>query len=147
MQNSFPIKPSTMSDDTTSLETTLNTGASKMLAVQALLTAGVGLAFYVYQGQLAAQAALYGGGIVMFNVWMTNRRMQTAAEIAKIAPGKEVRIFYLAAVLRFVFAIGFFILGMGWLKLPPVPMLIAFAVAHLGYLFNGQYKYVSDNEK
>jgi ATP synthase protein I len=125
-----------MSDDIT----TFYRGASKMLAAQALITAIMGLAFYAYQGQLAAQAALYGGGIVMFNVWMTSRRMRTATEIAKMAPGKEVLIFYLAAILRFVFTLGFFILGMGWLQLPPIPMLAAFAVAHLGYIFNGPFK-------
>lgn len=107
-----------------------------MLAMQALLTTGVACFFFLYQGHLSAQAALYGGAIVMFNVWMTSRRMRTAAEIAKIAPGKEVRVFYLAALQRFVFTLGFFILGMGLLELPPVPMLIAFAVAHLGYIFN-----------
>ncbi|MEN8218735.1 MAG: ATP synthase subunit I [Pseudomonadota bacterium] len=120
-----------MSDKTT----TLDTGASKMLAVQSLLTAGIAWAFYASDGLLAAQAALYGGCIVMFNVWLTNRRMQTAAETA---PGNEIIIFYLAAVQRFIFTLGFFILGMGWLELPPVPMVIAFAGAHLGYLFNRQ---------
>jgi ATP synthase protein I len=132
----FFKNPLAMSDNTS----TLYQGASKMLGALALLTAGVAWAFYAYQGQLAAQAALYGGGIVMFNVWMTSRRMQTAAEIAKIAPGKEVQIFYLAAILRFVFTLGFFILGMGLLNLPPIPMLVAFGVAHIGYLFNGQFK-------
>ncbi|MEK8018620.1 MAG: ATP synthase subunit I [Candidatus Parabeggiatoa sp.] len=115
---------------------TPDTGASKMLAFQSLLVAAVAWAFYIYQGQFAAQAALYGGCIVMFNVWMTHRRLQAAAEIAKIAPGQEVKIFYLAAVQRFVFTLSFFILGMGWLGLPPVPLLVAFAIAHFGYLFN-----------
>jgi ATP synthase protein I len=117
---------------------TPNTGASKMLAVQSLLIAAVAWAFYIYQGQFAAQAALYGGCIVMFNVFLTHRRLQAAAEIAKMAPGKEVKIFYLAAVQRFVFTLGFFIVGMGWIGLPPVPLLVAFAIAHIGYLFNRQ---------
>ncbi len=125
-----------MSDETISEQA--DTGASKILAVQLLLTIGLGYAFYVYQGLLAAQAASYGGCMVMFNVWMTQRRLQTAAELAKIAPGKEVAIFYFAAIQRFVFTVGFFILGMGWLGLPPVPLLVAFATTHLGYLFNGQ---------
>jgi ATP synthase protein I len=115
---------------------TPDTGASKMLAVQSLLVAAVAWAFYIYQGQFAAQAALYGGCIVMFNVWMTHRRLRAAAEIAKMAPGQEVKIFYLAAVQRFVFTLSFFIVGMGWLGLPPVPLLVAFAIAHVGYLFN-----------
>ena len=125
-----------MSHETNSEQTPLSTSASNMLAIQTLLTVGATGFFYFYQGLLAGQAALYGGAIVLFNVWMTNRRMRSAAEIAKIAPGKEVRVFYLAAVQRFVFTLAFFILGMGWLQLPPVPMLVAFAAAHLGYLFN-----------
>lgn len=131
-----------MSNDTNSEQTILDTGASKMLAVQSLLTAGIAWVFYyLYDSELlAAQAALYGGCMVMFNVWMTDRRMQAAAKIAKIAPGKEVMVFYIAAVQRFIFTLGFFILGIGWLELPPVPIVITFAVVHLGYLFNGQSK-------
>ena len=124
-----------MSDKTTSKQTTLETNASKILAVQLLLTIIIASAFFLYQGQLVAQAASYGGFIVMFNVWMTSRRMRAATKIAQIAPGQEIKIFYLAAVQRFVFTLGFFILGMGWLNLPPIPMLVAFAIVHLGYIF------------
>jgi len=110
----------------------LNTGASKILAVQAMLTTGIAWFFYFYQDQLAAQSALYGGCIVMFNIWLTDRRIRLAAEIEK--PGTEVKIFYLAAIHRFIFTLSFFVIGMGLLNLPPIPMLVAFAVAHLGYL-------------
>ncbi len=108
----------------------LDTGASKILAVQAILITGIAWFFYFYQNELAAQSALFGGFIVMFNVWITNRRIRSAAE----KPGTEVRIFYLVAMQRFIFTLSFFIIGMGLLNLPPVPMLVAFAVAHLGYL-------------
>jgi ATP synthase protein I len=114
----------------------LETGAAKILIVQSLLITGMVGIFYLYQGQLAAQSASYGGCMVMFNVWLTHRRLQTAAEIAAIAPGKEVHVFYFAAIQRFVFTIIFFAVGMGLLKLLPVPLLIAFAIAHLGYLFS-----------
>ncbi len=117
------------------------TGAAKILAVQSLLTAGLAWAFYYYQGLLAAQAALYGGCIVIFNVWIMNRRMQAAAKIAQIAPGQEVKVFYIAAVQKFVFTLGFFILGMGLVGLPPIPMLVAFAIVQIGYFFNGQGAY------
>jgi ATP synthase protein I len=125
-----------MNDKTTSQQNPLSAGGSKILAVQLLLTIIVAYVFYLYQGQLAAQSASYGGFIVMFNVWMTARRLQAAAKIAKVAPGQEVKMFYLAAMQRFIFTLSFFILGMGWLLLPPIPMLVAFAVAHLGYVFN-----------
>jgi ATP synthase protein I len=114
------------------------TGVSKILAVQLLLTVGVVWLFYYYQGLLAAQAALYGGCIVIFNVWIMNRRLRTAAKIAKIAPGQEVKVFYIAAVQKFVFTLGFFIFGMRLLDLPPIPLLVAFAIVQTGYFFHGQ---------
>lgn len=122
----------------TSFVQPLETGAARILVIQSLLIAGMVGIFYLYQGQLAAQAAFYGGCMVMFNVWLTHRRLQTAAEIAAIAPGKEVHIFYFAAIQRFVFTITFFVVGMGLLKLLPIPLLTAFAVAHLGYWFSGR---------
>ncbi len=100
-----------------------------------IVTLAIGLAFYFYQGSLATQAALYGGCIVIFNVWFTMRRMRAADEIAKIAPGKEVTVFYVAAIQRFIYTLGFFILGMGGLlKLPPVPMITTFSIVYLTYL-------------
>jgi ATP synthase protein I len=117
----------------------VNTGATKMLAIQLLLVAGVAILFYVYQGALAAQAALYGGGIVMFNVWMMNRRIQAAIELAKVAPGQEVKVLYITAVQRFILTLVFLGFGMGGLQLPPIPLVVALAVAQLGYLFNGRF--------
>ena len=116
----------------------LDTGASKMLTMQSLLTTDIAWIFYANISVLAAQAALYGGCMVMFNVWLMNRRLQMAAKIAKVAPNEEIRVFYAAAVQRFIFTLGFFLLGMGWFELPPLPMIIAFSINHLGYLFNGQ---------
>ncbi len=118
---------------------TVHTGATQMLIIQSLLVAGMAVLFYVHQGALAAQAALYGGGIVMFNVWMMNRRIQAAIELAKVAPGQEVRVLYLTAVQRFIFTFGCLVLGMGGLQLPPIPIVVALAVAQLGYLFNGRF--------
>jgi len=117
---------------------TLDTGAKRILSVQSLLVVGVTWSFYFYTGLLAAQSALYGGCIALFNVWMMNRRVHVAAEVAKVSPGSEVRILYVAAVQRFVFTIIFFVVGLKFLTLLPVPLLIAFAVAQLGYFFKGK---------
>ncbi|EIJ43963.1 ATP synthase I chain [Beggiatoa alba B18LD] len=110
-----------------------DTGVRKILRIQSLLIAGMTLVFYFGFGQAEAQAALYGGFIVLFNVWITQRRLQTALELAKVAPGKEIAAFYVGAIQRFVATVIFFGLGMGWLHLPPIPMLITFAVAQSGY--------------
>jgi len=125
---------------------TLDTGAKRILSAQSLLTAGVTWSFYFYTGLLAAQSALYGGCIALFNVWMMNRRVQTAAAVAKVSPGSEVRVLYVAAVQRFVFTIIFFIVGLKFLELLPVPLLIAFAIAQIGYFFKGNTESM-DSEK
>jgi ATP synthase protein I len=114
---------------------TLDTGASRILSVQALIISVIAWIFYAYATESDAQAAFYGGCIAMFNVWLTHRRLQTAAQIAQVAPGKELAVLYIAAVQRFVFTIVFFILGMWWLQLPPLPILITFASAQVGYFF------------
>lgn len=117
----------------------VNTGATKMLTIQSLLVAGMAILFYIHQGALAAQAALYGGGIVMFNVWMMNRRIQAAMELAKVEPGQEIKVLYITAVQRFILTLIFLGLGMGGLQLPPLPLVATLAVAQLGYLFNGHF--------
>lgn len=105
------------------------------LAIWAMLVSGF---FMWYQGEQAAQAALYGVLIVIFNLWQTQRRYKMALLVAPTSPEQAVNIIYLAAVNRFVFTLLFFIIGMGWLGLMPVPMLVAFAVGQFSYVFAGQ---------
>ena len=127
-----------MNDKFSASQVLLETNAPKILSVQALLIVGIAWSFYYYQEQLAAQSALFGGLIAMLNVWITQRRMQSAARIAETSPGREVVVFYIAAIQRFVFTIGLFLIGMGLLKFPPVPLLLTFAVAQVGYLFKSR---------
>ncbi len=128
-----------MSNEPTLERSNLDTGATKMLAMQSLFVLVITGFFYAYQGPLAAQSALYGGSIVMLNVWMMNRRVQAAIELAKVAPGTEVRILYLAAIQRFILTLILLGLGMGGLQLPPLPMVVSFAIAQFGYLFTGRF--------
>ncbi|OQW91919.1 MAG: hypothetical protein BWK79_15825 [Beggiatoa sp. IS2] len=126
------------SDNIPSTPAITETGAHRIMAIQALLTSALGWFFYVYQNPLAGQSALYGGCMAIFNVWITHRRVLTATEVAKVAPGKETTVLYIAAVQRFVFTLAFFMIGMGWLALLPIPMLITFSVAQVGYFFGGR---------
>ncbi|MCP4698528.1 MAG: ATP synthase subunit I [Gammaproteobacteria bacterium] len=115
----------------------LETGAQKILVIQSILVAGVACIYFYHKGVFEAQSALYGGCIALFNVWMTDRWMRTAAAAAAVAPGREVAVFYIGAVQRFVFTLIFFGVGMWVLKLAPLPLLAAFAAAQLGYVFKG----------
>jgi ATP synthase protein I len=112
-----------------------DTGAYRIALAQAVLTVASALFFYFQQGQLAAEGALYGGCMALFNVWLSHRRVRGAARVAMQAPGEEIKVLYAGAVLRFVFTLGFFIAGMAVLKLPPLPLIAAFAVAQVGYVF------------
>lgn len=116
----------------------MNSGAEKVSIAQFIFTAAGGIFFYFYQGELAAESALYGGCIALFNVWVANRHLRSAMEIAKVAPGKEVTVLYIGIIVRFVSTLVFFVVGMAVLKLPPAPLLATFALAQVGYLFIGQ---------
>jgi ATP synthase protein I len=124
-----------MENNTAPTQITLDTGASRILSAQAAIISVIVWIFYAYSTVTEAQAACYGGCIAMFNVWLTQRRLQTAVKIAQISPGSEVAVLYIAAVQRFVFTIVFFILGMWWLQFPPLPILITFTAAQVGYFF------------
>jgi ATP synthase protein I len=121
--------------DTSNSPPLSDTGVYKIVLAQVVLTLASAVFFYFQQGQAAAEAALYGGGMALFNVWLAQRRVRTAARVAMQAPGEEIKVLYAGAVLRFVFTLGFFIAGMSVLKLPPLPLVAGFALAHLGYLF------------
>lgn len=124
-----------MDNDTAPTQITLDTGASRILSAQAAIISVIAWLFYAYATVIEAQAACYGGCIAMFNVWLTQRRLHAAAQIAQISPGNEVVVLYIAAVQRFVFTIAFFILGMWWLQFPPLPILVTFTAAQVGYFF------------
>ncbi len=115
----------------------LKTGSKRILTVQLIFIALVVIFFYFSQSTTAALAAFYGGAMALSNLWISERRLRTAASIAKIAPQKEAMILYFGAIQRFIFSALFFVAGMLWLKLPPIPLLIAFSMAQVAYLFKG----------
>jgi F0F1-type ATP synthase assembly protein I len=114
-----------------------DTGAAKILMIQSLLVCGTAWIFYSYQELLAAQAALYGGSIVMLNVWLMKRWLKIAIAVGQQTPGKEINILYLAAIQRFILTLVLLAIGMGSFQFPPIPLLLTFALAHLGYFFGG----------
>lgn len=116
----------------------IDTGAKAIFSALALWAAAISLFFLYTQGELAAQSALFGTFIVFFNVWLTQRKLKIAILLSQNSPEQAVGTIYLAAVQRFAFTLLFFIIGMGWMKLMPIPMLIAFAVAQFSYFFTGR---------
>ena len=108
----------------------------RLLQIQSglLLVAAI-LAYFAFGGIAASQASAYGACAAMLNSWMFARRVIAATEVARTHPGRETAVLMIGAVQRFVLVIGVFALGMGGLKLAPVPMLIGFAVTYGGVIW------------
>jgi len=89
----------------------------------------------VWWGQESALAAAYGGGIVLLNSLLLARRVRRAGELEG---SSVVASMYTGAVQRFIIAAAAFGLGMGVLRLQPVPMIVAFAAAQFALVFAAQ---------
>jgi ATP synthase protein I len=105
-----------------------------VLVVQvALAAACAGLAWFC-RGDEAALAALYGGAVATGNTWLLTRRIARAGELAKRNVKYSVYSLYFGAVQRFVFVLVCLGVGLGGIKLDPVPLLLGFAVAQIAFM-------------
>lgn len=93
------------------------------------------LLYYSNGGVNAALAALYGGAIALVNAWLLSSRIGKASDTSAQDAQRGIYILYFGAVQRFVFTLGAFILGMGYLELDPIPLLLTFMLAQAGYWF------------
>ncbi len=121
-------------------------GMRKILTIQSLLTLLVAGASYLQGGMPPAVAALYGGGIALGNSALLAWRVRRASLAAATSTERGTLHLYLGAVERFVFTLVAFGLGMGALKLSPLPMLIAFAAAQSGYWFAARGESMARND-
>lgn len=109
----------------------------RVLIIQSLLTVATAAVFLIVNGFAEAQAALYGGAIALLSAWMLARRMRTAVTASQTGPQNGMQSLLMGAALRFILVLGLFALGMGWLKLLPLPLIIGFAVAQIAFVFSG----------
>ncbi len=104
---------------------TLRKGVRRVLLFQALLTLLVAAAFGVARGRYEFLSALYGGAVaVLLSGWL-GRGVLRSTGLGSL---------YANAITRYGAAMLFLGLGMGVLKLAPLPLIVAFAVAQFGFL-------------
>jgi|GEM_PF-459367 len=106
-----------------------------VLPIQALLVSLCMLGFGLRMGEMALWSAAYGGAVAMVTSWLLGRGVNTASELAKTDPTRGVYTLYFGAVQRFVFVLVALGVGLGFLRLQPIPLLVSFGVAQLGYAF------------
>lgn len=112
-----------------------------LLGIQAVLVSVVASIYLLFGGGAAVRSALYGGLCALLNAWLLGRRWRRAAHAARVSPGTEVSIIYVGALQRFAVLLGLFVVGMGWLKLEPVPLLVAFAAAQSAFLMTKGWRH------
>ena len=107
----------------------------RVIVVQALTTTGMVASALVFYGLQPALAAAFGGGLAMVVAFFSARWVYDAGETAQKQPYIGVGAFYLAAGKRLLLTLLGFAIGFGVFKLLPVPLLLAFGLSYLGYIF------------
>jgi ATP synthase protein I len=102
----------------------------RLLIVQLLLVLLVMLAYAAVKGGGSAWAAGYGGGIALANT------MVMAWRVGRAHSSRALVELYIGAGIRFGLTLFLMAVGMGWLKLDPLALILGFAVAQVGYVFN-----------
>lgn len=114
----------------------LQQGIRRVVLTQTLLTLIVAIGFLFTLDMFHAVAACYGGAITVLSTWWLGRRLQLAGELAlRDVKGGQISL-YGGVALRFVTVLVLLGVGIGLLKLAPIPLITAFAVAQLGFLLN-----------
>ncbi len=109
----------------------LRQGVRHVMWAQVLLTLVVAVVFALRGGSREALAAVYGGAVTMLiSGWLGWRLRRAGAQAGGLVT------LYSSAVLRYVAAVVLLALGLGVLKLAPLPLVIAFGLAQFGFLAN-----------
>jgi ATP synthase protein I len=117
-----------------SYQDALSRDVRRVAMAQALLTLLVAGGFGLFRGGHEALAALYGGLVtILITVWLA-RRVRRAGDAR--SAGEGLAVIYSGAMVRYALVVLLIGAALLLLKLPPVPLLIAFAVTQFGFLAN-----------
>lgn len=109
----------------------------RLLTIQASLVLVAILATLYSLGGDSFTAALFGGAVAIANTILLSRRLNSASAMAEDSPDVGVMTLYVGVIQRFIFVLAMFVVGMGLLKLNPIPLLGTFALAQLAYMIGG----------
>lgn len=107
----------------------------KIRAIQLTLIFTAAAAFWLAIGWQAAVAALYGSAVVLANGVLQRRQQNRAAQVAGLSPERNLRYLYRCAVERFIATVLMFAIGIGLLKMHPMPLLGGFIIAQVAVVY------------
>tara|TARA_B100000287_G_C20269977_1_gene637579 strand:- start:99 stop:449 length:351 start_codon:yes stop_codon:yes gene_type:complete len=107
----------------------------RVIQYQALISFGVALVF-MNLGSANIWPSLYGGLISVLNTLLLARGVDNAAEAAKEQQkGRSAWLLFKSLFLRMALILIGFYIGIVNLKFEPIEILVAFALAQIGYVF------------
>ena len=107
-----------------------------LIAQVVLVLIGFTIGFVQY-GKPVAIALLFGGLMTIINTLLLVRCMSRAEKLAGKDPGKNLKLIYLCAGQRLVMTAVLFGVGIGLLKMKPLPLLIGFMLGQAAHFLNG----------
>ncbi len=107
-----------------------------ILLIQLLILAVVALVAGLLWGVPDALATLYGGVCAIAMVAMLGSKMKRLSK--HLEKGRDFNFSHimLGFIPRFCFILLAFLLGIGGLDLPPVPLISSYAILHIAYLLS-----------
>lgn len=105
----------------------------RLIVVQVILTFIVALGYLTFQNTNGFMAALFGGSITLSGTLIMAWRISRAGDVDKQQGYMEI---YIGAIQKFILTLVLMALGMGYFKLDPLAILIAFAVTQLSFIAN-----------
>ncbi len=112
----------------------LRRGIRRVALAQAVITLSLVAVFWYVRDSGEALGALYGGATaLLISVWL-GRGVKRAGALPH--QGAVLGALYANTVMRYVAAIVLLGLGLGSLKLAPIPLVCAFVAAQFGVLAN-----------
>jgi len=114
----------------------LSQGIRRVLLSQIALTLLTAAAAFALLGSAAALAAVYGGGVALMGTWLLGRRASRTPETAQQEGAGGQLALYAGVLPRFIVTLALLAAGLGGLKLAPIPLIVAFGLAQLGFAIN-----------
>ena len=109
----------------------------KQLLLQMVLTTAVTLLYLVFSGTPAAKGAAFGGAMALSNTLLQLWHWWRFERKGGSGSAQNALLFYRIAIERFVMTLALFALGLGVLKLMPLPLMSGFIAGQLALLVMG----------
>jgi len=107
----------------------------KILTIQLLLVSAGVVLFWLTMGWQAGAGALYGSLIVALNIRMQAWQLKRADRIAGLSAERNLRYMYRCAAERFLATVTLLAIGIGMLRLEPLPLLAGYIIAQVAMVY------------